>query len=547
MKRVFKITGLIFLSLVILLFLALLFLPYIVDLNNYREAAARESGRALNRKVSIGDIRLTTLTGFGIRLKDIKVDEDLLEVGSLKLRLSLLPLLKGRIEFSRIIIDKPSLLLKRDREGNWNASQAAEGDKLKTKKPSEPEGKDDISFKILTALLVSDLEIKNGKVRLQDVSSKKPVSLLSIKGLNIRARDISLNNPINIKGTALLDMDNSKPTMIELTGTVGPVGGTMDVKGMPVNIVLKTKDIDLSSYKSFFGLTKDNKLSGHGFGDIIIKGKAWDPAIAGKINLGNLEYSYIFGPADENKKTGRIRLTEIKIPLEMQGRIINLSELNFRLYEGSSKIAIHIDTNKKEPHIMLKPDIASVQLEPLLKDLALSKINISGPLSLNASIRAYGMDKDTMLAKAEGDGFFIIKKGMVNGLDLIDVIVNLATLTASKTKRIDKVTEFDEISGRFRIENGYLKTDDLKLIGSNLSIAVRGAYGLLKGELNFDVDAKVDDNHVELKITGTTDKPKYVLKTKRIQQNIMKGVVKGLEKGKIDEKDVREILKNILK
>lgn len=87
----------------------------------------------------------------------------------------------------------------------------------------------------------------------------------------------------------------------------------------------------------------------------------------------------------------------------------------------------------------------------------------------------------------------------------------------------------------------------MKLIGSNLSIAVRGAYGLLKGELNFDVDAKVDDNHVELKITGTTDKPKYVLKTKRIQQNIMKGVVKGLEKGKIDEKDVREILKNILK
>ena len=94
-------------------------------------------------------------------------------------------------------------------------------------------------------------------------------------------------------------------------------------------------------------MTKDNKLSGHGFGDIIIKGKAGDPAIAGKINLGNLEYSYIFGPADENKKTGRIRLTEIKIPLEMQGRIINLSELTFRLYEGSSKIAIHIDTNKK--------------------------------------------------------------------------------------------------------------------------------------------------------------------------------------------------------
>lgn len=59
---------------------------------------------------------------------------------------------------------------------------------------------------------------------------------------------------------------------------------------------------------------------------------------------------------------------------------------------------------------MLKPDIASVQLEPLLKDLALTKINISGPLSLNASINTYGMDKDTMLAKADGDGFLLLKR-----------------------------------------------------------------------------------------------------------------------------------------
>jgi uncharacterized protein involved in outer membrane biogenesis len=547
MKSVFKITGLIFLSLIAILFLALLFLPYIVDLNKYREAAAKELGRTLNRKVSVGEIRLTTLTGVGVGLKDIKVDEELLEVDNLRLRLSLLPLLKGRIEFSRIIIDRPSLLLKRDKDGNWNISQAAEGDKLKASKPSVPEKKYAMPSKILTALLVSDMEIKNGKVRLQDISSKKPVSLLSIKGLDIRARDISLNNAIKIKGTALLDMDNSKPSKMELSGTVGPVGGTIDVKGMPVNTALKIKDIDLTSYNSFLGLTKDNKLSGHGFGDITIKGRMDDLGISGKINLDNLEYSYILGPADGNKKTGRIKLTEIKIPLDMKGRIINLNELNFRLYEGASKIAIHIDTNKKEPYIKLKPDLASVQLEPLLKDLAISKINISGPLSLNASIRAYGMDKDTMLAKADGDGFFIIKKGTITDLELIDVIVNLATLAASKTKKAGKVTEFDELSGHFRIEKGYLKTDDLKLIGSNLSIAGRGYYGLLKSDLNLDVDAKVDDNHVELKITGTTDKPKYVLKTKRIQQNIMKGVVKGLEKGKVEEKDVREILKNILK
>ena len=60
--------------------------------------------------------------------------------------------------------------------------------------------------------------------------------------------------------------------------------------------------------------------------------------------------------------------------------------------------------------------------------------------------------------------------------------------------------------------------------------------------------AKVEENNLEFKITGTTGKPKYVLKTKRIQQNIIKGVIKkGAEKGKLNEKDVRDILKDILK
>ena len=153
-----------------------------------------------------------------------------------------------------------------------------------------------------------------------------------------------------------------------------------------------------------------------------------------------------------------------------------------------------------------------------------------------------------MLAKADGGGFFIIKNGKISDLEIIDKIIELGYLTASKPRKIGKVTEFDELSSHFRIEKGYVKTEDLKLIGKDLSIDAKGYYGLLNNEINFDVAAKIEDNHLEFKITGTTDKPKYVLKTKRIQQNIIKGVIKkGAEKGKLDEKDVRDILKDILK
>ena len=350
--------------------------------------------------------------------------------------------------------------------------------------------------------------------------------------MNIKVKDISIGNPIKID--ASWSIDSSMPTKMKMDGTLGPVTA-FNINEIPINANLKIKDIDLSSYHSILGLPQDNKISGKGYSEIKIKGRIGDPLASGKVELDSFVFDY---------KTGRIQLTDIKIPIDIKKKVVSINEIKFRLYEGTSKDNIRIDINEKELQTKTKLHFESVQTEPFLKDLNLSKVVVSGPLLLDADITA----NDAAIAKADGNGFFMIKDGKISGLEIADKIIELGYLVASKPRKIGKVTEFNELSGHFRIEKGFLKTEDLKLTGKDLSVSAKGYYGLLNNELNFDVAAKVEENNLEFKITGTTDKPKYVLKTKRIQENIIKGVIKkGAEKGKLDEKDVRDILKDILK
>ena len=520
----------IFLSFIIILSLFLLFLPYVIGLNKYKEIAVKELGRSLNREVSIEDIKLTILTGIGVELKNIKIKNqpafskgDLLTLDGIRFRIKLLPLIKGRIEFNKVIINKPTLLLEKNKKGDWNFSDLSGQDKSEKPAPKILKKDDKSSFELLSILLISDLELKNGSVK---------TNVVKIKDMNIKVKDISIGNPIKID--ASWSIDSSMPTKMKMDGTLGPVTA-FNINEIPINANLKIKDIDLSSYHSILGLPQDNKISGKGYSEIKIKGKIGDPLASGKVELDSFVFDY---------KTGRIQLTDIKIPIDIKKKVVSINEIKFRLYEGTSKDNIRIDINEKELQTKTKLHFESVQTEPFLKDLNLSKVVVSGPLLLDADITA----NDAAIAKADGNGFFMIKDGKISGLEIVDKIIELGYLVASKPRKIGKVTEFNELSGHFRIEKGFLKTEDLKLTGKDLSVSAKGYYGLLNNELNFDVAAKVEENNLEFKITGTTDKPKYVLKTKRIQENIIKGVIKkGAEKGKLDEKDVRDILKDILK
>jgi len=124
------------------------------DLNRYRENLQTSLSKALSRPVRLGEAHLSWHFGPAFEFADLhiagKEDEaPLLQVDSLYLQPKILPLLIGRIDFDKIVLDQPRLLL--------NLTAEAEG-------PSPPS----LLHAVLTTIRVDSITIREGTLKLID-------------------------------------------------------------------------------------------------------------------------------------------------------------------------------------------------------------------------------------------------------------------------------------------------------------------------------------------------------------------------------------------
>jgi len=87
---------------VVVLLLVAVLLPFVIDANRFRPEIESSLNTALNRKVDIGNIRLSILSG-GVAVENISISDDpsfntgpFLRAKSLSVNLELLPLIFSR-------------------------------------------------------------------------------------------------------------------------------------------------------------------------------------------------------------------------------------------------------------------------------------------------------------------------------------------------------------------------------------------------------------------------------------------------------------------
>ena len=110
---------------VIVSVLILLLTRYLLDPDLYRNFLQKSLTSALGREVSIGKAKIDLWGGAGLAFEDFRVKDrslafDLLQSRRLILKVQLLPLLKREIKWRRIIVDRPTLHVIRDKNGQFN-------------------------------------------------------------------------------------------------------------------------------------------------------------------------------------------------------------------------------------------------------------------------------------------------------------------------------------------------------------------------------------------------------------------------------------------
>ena len=114
-------------AVVVLLLAAIILLPHLVDVNRYVPLLSSQIQTLTGRAAKFGPMSLRVLPAPALHVAPVSLAEgarypgrDFVRIEAIDVRLRLLPLLRGRVEFGTIVVDRPSVTVIRDRQGHWN-------------------------------------------------------------------------------------------------------------------------------------------------------------------------------------------------------------------------------------------------------------------------------------------------------------------------------------------------------------------------------------------------------------------------------------------
>jgi AsmA protein len=238
MKRALRIAGIV-LGVIVL---ALIALPFGVNVNSFRPKLEAELSTALGRTVTVGNLSLSILGG-SVAAQNLAIADDptfsqdpFIRAKSLKVGVELLPLIFSRnLHITELTLDKPEITLMRSVSGTWNFSSLG-GPAASSTPVTSPA---DNSAESATAnLSVKKLDVKDGRVSISRAGLPRTRVYDS---LNITVRDFSFSSSFPFTLSANLP---GKGTL-KLQGTAGPINSS-DASLTALQSQISVKHFDLA-------------------------------------------------------------------------------------------------------------------------------------------------------------------------------------------------------------------------------------------------------------------------------------------------------------
>jgi AsmA protein len=222
------------------LIILILVVPFLIPVNQFRPTIEEKASAALGRKVQLGDLSLSLISG-SLSAENLSIGDDpkfssapFLTAKSLKVGVELMPLIFSKtLNITGVTIDTPQVTLLHNPAGVWNfSSLGGPAAKAQAKQPpSEKAAAPELS--------IAKLELKNGKITVGATNSQKRSTY---NNLNITASGVSMVSKFPVTVTADLP-DGGK---FKLDGTAGPVDQE-DTSLTPLDAKLAVSSLNLAS------------------------------------------------------------------------------------------------------------------------------------------------------------------------------------------------------------------------------------------------------------------------------------------------------------
>jgi AsmA protein len=227
LKIVFIVVG--------VLIVLVLVVPFLIPVNQFRPTIEEKASAALGRKVELGNLSLSLISG-SLSADNISIGDDpkfssspFLTAKSLNVGVEIMPLIFSKtLNVTGITIDTPQVTLLHNPAGVWNFSSLG-GSAAKSKSSSNSSA--DVTIK--------KLQLKSGSIILGSTNSQKRNTY---DHLNVTASDVSITSKFPVTVTADLPGGGT----FKLDGTVGPVDQA-DTSLTPLDAKLNIGSLNLAS------------------------------------------------------------------------------------------------------------------------------------------------------------------------------------------------------------------------------------------------------------------------------------------------------------
>ena len=207
---------------------------------------------ATGRDVRIRRASLRFLGGIGIEFEDLVIKDwdgksDFIRAKGLILQMKVLPLLRRQLRWKSLIIERPSVCLRRSREGNVNFWAKGKG--------SKPKGEREYPhiLGLLSSFTGGDIKVRKGSVHFFDDFLASGPTTVGIENIHIEFKSISTDAPIAFRVQARQPNPKGPNGRVKIAGKLGPLPDPLVWSKIRIAAEVRAKNVNPLPFWPYYG------------------------------------------------------------------------------------------------------------------------------------------------------------------------------------------------------------------------------------------------------------------------------------------------------
>jgi len=503
MKRILKWIAIVIAVLIVIA----LALPFLIDVNTFRPQIESQLTEALGRKVTVGNLKLSILSG-SVTADDIAIADDpsfantpFIRAKALNVGVELMPLIFSKqLHVMELSLTEPQVTLLRAPSGRWNYSTL--GGNAASKPATPATSSDANSFQ--QNLSVAKLTIKDGRVSIAE--TKAPVKPHVYDNVNIEVKNFSFASQFPFTLSAKLPGGGT----LKLDGTAGAINPN-DTAQTPLQAKLEVKKLDLG--KSGFVDPSAGIAGVADFdGTLISDGKVVQTS--GTITADSLKLSPKGTPG---KTPVRVRYATA---YELQKQTGRLTQGDLSVDKAIAKLGGTYDLSGESPAVNMKLNADNMPVDDLVTMLPPMGVVLPSGSSLKGGTLSADFTIVGPVERLVINGPVKLVNTKLAGFDMGSKLSAISSLGGAKTGSDTTIQNF---SSEVHVAPGGIQTQNVNLVVPSIGTVTGNGTISPQNALDYKMSASLSGGlgggltamaggkgGVPFFIQGTASDPKFV-------------------------------------